>query len=62
MQHVVVIDEFGITVIPAAAAPRAQSSRQTFKPAAASSSGATPSFFCRLVDDVVYWNTSRFSG
>ena len=23
---------------------------------------ATPSFFCRLVDDVVYWNTSRFSG
>jgi hypothetical protein len=24
--------------------------------------GATPSFFCRLVDDVVYWNTKRFSG
>ena len=24
--------------------------------------GATPSFFCRLVDDVVYWNTNRFSG
>jgi hypothetical protein len=24
--------------------------------------GATPSFLCRLVDDVVYWNTSRFSG
>ena len=24
--------------------------------------GATPSFFCRLVDDVVYWNTSRLSG
>jgi hypothetical protein len=23
---------------------------------------ATPSFFCRLVDDVVYWNTSLFSG
>lgn len=23
---------------------------------------ATPSFFCRLVDEVVYWNTSRFSG
>ena len=23
---------------------------------------ATPSFFCRLVDDVVYWNTSRLSG
>jgi hypothetical protein len=22
----------------------------------------TPSFFCRLVDDVVYWNTSRLSG
>lgn len=24
--------------------------------------GATPSFFCKLVDDVVYWKTSRFSG
>ena len=24
--------------------------------------GATPSFFCRLDDDVVYWNTNRFSG
>ena len=23
---------------------------------------ATPSFFCRLVDEVVYWNTSFFSG
>jgi hypothetical protein len=23
---------------------------------------ATPSFFCRLDDDVVYWNTSRLSG
>ena len=23
---------------------------------------ATPSFFCRLVDDVVYWNTRRLSG
>jgi hypothetical protein len=23
---------------------------------------ATPSFFCRLVDDVVYWNTSRLPG
>jgi hypothetical protein len=22
----------------------------------------TPSFFCRLEDEVVYWNTSRFSG
>ena len=22
----------------------------------------TPSFFCRLDDEVVYWNTSRFSG
>jgi hypothetical protein len=22
----------------------------------------TPSFFCRLEDDVVYWNTSRLSG
>ena len=22
----------------------------------------TPSFFCRLVDEVVYWNTSRLSG
>ena len=22
----------------------------------------TPSFFCRLVDDVVYWNTRRLSG
>ena len=22
----------------------------------------TPSFFCRLEEDVVYWNTSRFSG
>src|SRR5579885_906352 len=25
-------------------------------------SGATPSFRCRLVEDVVYWNTSRLSG
>ena len=24
--------------------------------------GVTPSFFCKLVDDVVYWNTSRLSG
>lgn len=24
--------------------------------------GATPSFFCRLVEDVVYWNTRRLSG
>ncbi len=24
--------------------------------------GETPSFFCRLVDEVVYWNTSRLSG
>src|SRR5215203_1731862 len=23
---------------------------------------ATPSFFCRLVEDVVYWNSSFFSG
>ena len=23
---------------------------------------ATPSMFCRLVDEVVYWNTSFFSG
>jgi hypothetical protein len=23
---------------------------------------ATPSFFCKLVDDVVYWNTSRLPG
>jgi hypothetical protein len=23
---------------------------------------ATPSFFCRLVDDVVYWKTSRLPG
>jgi hypothetical protein len=23
---------------------------------------ATPSFFCRLVDEVVYWNTNRLSG
>jgi hypothetical protein len=23
---------------------------------------ATPSFFCRLVDEVVYWNTRRLSG
>jgi len=23
---------------------------------------ATPSFFCRLDDEVVYWNTSRLSG
>ena len=23
---------------------------------------ATPSFFCRLVEEVVYWNTSRLSG
>jgi hypothetical protein len=23
---------------------------------------ATPSFFCRLVDEVVYWNTMRLSG
>jgi hypothetical protein len=22
----------------------------------------TPSFFCRLDDDVVYWKTTRFSG
>ena len=22
----------------------------------------TPSFFCRLEDEVVYWNTSRLSG
>jgi hypothetical protein len=22
----------------------------------------TPSFFCRLDDEVVYWNTSRLSG
>jgi hypothetical protein len=22
----------------------------------------TPSFFCRLDDEVVYWNTKRFSG
>ena len=22
----------------------------------------TPSFFCKLDDDVVYWNTSRLSG
>jgi hypothetical protein len=23
---------------------------------------ATPSFFCKLVDDVVYWKISRLSG
>ena len=23
---------------------------------------ATPSFFCKLVDEVVYWNTRRLSG
>jgi hypothetical protein len=29
---------------------------------AASTGQLTPSFFCRLDDDVVYWNTSRLSG
>jgi hypothetical protein len=29
---------------------------------AAAGAGATPSFFCRLVEEVVYWNTRRFSG
>ena len=28
----------------------------------ARASQLTPSFFCRLDDDVVYWNTSRLSG
>ena len=33
-----------------------------FQAAGRGACGATPSFFCKLVDDVVYWNTSRFSG
>ena len=28
----------------------------------ASEDQLTPSFFCRLDDEVVYWNTSRLSG
>ena len=30
--------------------------------AGASHRHATPSFFCRLVDEVVYWNSSFLSG
>lgn len=39
-------------------------SRRPFGPKAARSVRAryTPSFFCKLVDDVVYWNSSFLSG
>ena len=46
---------------------RARAAAQLMLDAGVRSSGsasahATPSFFCRLVDDVVYWNVSFLSG
>jgi hypothetical protein len=38
------------------------STRNMGQPLAARCRQLTPSFFCRLEDEVVYWNTSRFSG
>ena len=51
--------------LAAAAARRTTAPRtltRTVRTAPRSALGATPSFFCRLDDDVVYWNTSRLSG
>jgi hypothetical protein len=45
---------------PAAALP--QACRSLGKPHLTDPNQLTPSFFCRLDDDVVYWNTSRLSG
>ena len=60
---------------PQDAPPRAADRRSSARPASVSAPRrrrrgrgdgrarhATPSFFCRLDDDVVYWNTSRLSG
>jgi hypothetical protein len=35
---------------------------RTANPSYSSWNQLTPSFFCRLDDEVVYWNTSRLSG
>src|SRR6202022_1660724 len=40
----------------------ARKSTPWFSPQAHDLNQLTPSFFCRLDDDVVYWNTSRLSG
>jgi hypothetical protein len=45
----VILSSYSVTITPGQAA-------------GCGACGATPSFFCRLVDDVVYWNTKRFSG
>jgi hypothetical protein len=36
--------------------------RAAFLSSTSCSGQLTPSFFCRLDDDVVYWNTSRLPG
>ena len=36
--------------------------RPAAPPARAGARHATPSFFCRLVEEVVYWNTRRLPG
>jgi hypothetical protein len=45
--------------MPATRLPQTQRSRAG---TIASEDQLTPSFFCRLDDEVVYWNTSRLSG
>ena len=47
-------------VIAAAAAAAGRAGRAAAS--VRSSAHATPSFFCRLDDDVVYWNVSFLSG
>jgi hypothetical protein len=44
------------------ASPSASSGAAGYRRVGAVSSQFTPSFFCKLVDDVVYWKTSFFSG
>ncbi len=48
---------------PDAASPEREPWRGWVDPGFAGAAyAATPSFFCRLVDEVVYWNSSFLSG
>lgn len=44
------------------ASPDPNCSRRSLAGFALPSPQATPSFFCRLVEEVVYWKVNRFSG
>jgi hypothetical protein len=55
-------DDKGIEQIEANGRDDEQVHRGNVRRVVPQKGATTPSFFCRLVDEVVYWNTSFFSG